>query len=206
MKLHSKLLILSGMHGDESGVIDCVRTYIAEHNLPEHVYIPEVSPSAVAARTRRNRYGHDVNRSFFDPPKDPEVSEFTSGISGKYFDLCINFHEDPDLAQTFYLYDSGQLSTDQLLSLRSSVIEAGSGLHTGTDDPLDADLDLHVEKGYISTPYDSLPQDAGFSWVWFSRHGITKRDVDIEIPGKASTEMKQKLVNLIFDTMHIFGS
>jgi predicted deacylase len=193
-----KLLILSGMHGDEFEVIDCVKKYIAEHVLSDYLYIPEVSPSAVAAQTRRNKFGSDVNRSFFDPPTDPEVKEFTEKISGKKFDQCINFHEDPDLAQTFYLYDSGQLTPEQLLTLRSSIIEAGCGLHTGTDDPLDANLDLHVEKGYISTPYETLPQDAGFSWIWLHNHIITKRDVDIEIPGKATVELKQKLVDAVF--------
>lgn len=205
MKDMTKLLILSGMHGDESGVIPFVKEYISENKLPEHIYIPEVSPSAVASQTRRNKYGHDVNRQFFDPPDDREVQSFMEKILPYRFDLCINFHEDPDLATTFYLYDSGFVSDEDLIPLRSSVIEAGAGLHTGTDDPLDADLDLFVEKGYISTPYDTLPQDAGFSWIWFHEHGITDRDVDIEIPGRASPELKQKLVTAVFDTIHVFG-
>lgn len=206
MNNNPKLLLLSGMHGDEFEVIECVKNSISENNLKDYLYIPEVSPSAVSRRTRRNAANHDVNRQFFDPPKDEEVSALMEKVRPYHFDLCLNFHEDPDLAQTFYLYDSGLMDPDQLLKLRSSIVEAGAGLHTGADDPLDADLGLHVEKGYISTPYDTLPQNAGFSWVWFHKNGITKRDVDIEIPGRAPMDLKQKLVNVIFDTMHIFGT
>lgn len=207
MPSNPTLLILSGMHGDEFEVIDCVRTYLKEHgeSLPPYLFIPEVSPSAVARETRKNNWDHDVNRSFFDPPTDPEVLEFMAKLQGKQFTLSLNFHEDPDLAQTCYLYDSGRLEDSKLLTLRSSIIEAGCGLHTGKDDALDANLNLQVDKGYISTPFSSLPQDAGFSWVWMARHGISKRNVDVEIPGKADIALKQKLVHVIFDTIRIFA-
>jgi len=194
-----KLLILSGMHGDEYEVIDCVKSYVAEHpDVPSYEYIAEVSPSAVAQRTRRNAYNHDMNRSFIDPPIDPEVKAFIEQVSNKHFTLCLNFHEDPDLAQTFYMYDSGVCTEEQLLRIRSQIIEAGAGLHSGADDPLDADLGYHVEKGYISTPYSMFPQDSGFSGGWLFRHGIIQREIVIEIPGKAPRELKQTLVNIIF--------
>lgn len=194
------LLLLSGMHGDEYEVIRCVKQYIQNNRerLPYFLYIPEISPSAVSIKTRRNIYNHDVNRQFVDPPTDPEVKAFMELVSPHHFSLSINFHEDPDLTSTFYLYDSGSLNDDQLLQLRSQAIEAGAGLHSGKDDPLDAHLGLYVEKGYISTPYESLPEDAGFSWLWYAKHGITKRSVDIEIPGKAPLELKNRLVELIF--------
>lgn len=197
---YPKLLILSGMHGDEYEVIDCVKEYLKKNkeSLPNYLYVAEVSPSAVARRKRRNIFGHDVNRQFFDTPTDPEVKSLMEILTPHHFNFSLNFHEDPDLASTFYLYDSGKLSEDQLLQLRSQVIENGAGLHTGKDDPLDANLGFHVEKGYISTPYEVLPQDAGFSWIWFAKRGITKRSIDIEIPGKASTELKHSLVATIF--------
>ena len=53
----STLLILSGMHGDEYEVIDCVKNYLAENTgLPHYEYISEVSPSAVSRKTRRNAF------------------------------------------------------------------------------------------------------------------------------------------------------
>jgi hypothetical protein len=197
---YPKLLILSGMHGDEYEVINCVEKYLEENKdrLPKYLYIAEVSPSAVAEKKRRNIFGHDVNRQFFDLPTDPEVKSLMEILTPHQFTLSLNFHEDPDLTSTFYLYDSGQLTDDQLLQLRSRIIENGAGLHTGKDDPLDADLGFHIEKGYISTPYDTLPQNAGFSWIWFARHGITRRSVDIEIPGKAPATLKSALVATIF--------
>lgn len=195
-----KLLLLSGMHGDEYEVIECVKQYLTIHKniLPSFLYLPEVSPSAVARKKRRNAYGHDVNRSFVDPPTDSEIQKAMNTLSPYHFELALNFHEDPDYAKTFYLYDSGRLTPTQIDRLRTLVKSCGAGLHTGIDDPLDANLGLLVDKGYISTPYASLPQQAGFSWVWFAGHGITKRDIDVEIPGKAPIPMKQALVAAVF--------
>lgn len=197
---YPKLLILSGMHGDEYEVIDCVKGHLEKNkdSLPNYLYVAKVSPSAVAEKKRRNIFDHDVNRQFFDPPTDPEVKSLMEILTPHHFNLSLNFHEDPDLASTFYLYDSGKLNEDQLLQLRSQIIENGAGLHTGKDDPLDTNLGFHVEKGYISTPYEVLPQNAGFSWVWFAKHGITKRSIDIEIPGKAPMDLKARLVNIVF--------
>ena len=188
------------MHGDEYGVIGCIQDYLETQKgkLPAYLYVPEVSPSAVLQQTRRNKFGNDVNRNFFDPPQDPEIKILMEKLLPYHFSLCINFHEDPDLTSTFYLYDSGLLTPDQLLHLRSRIVEDGAGLHTGKDDPLDANLGLFVEKGYISTPYEILPQNAGFSWLWFAKHGITERDIDVEIPGKAPESLKRTLVATIF--------
>ena len=192
------LLVLSGMHGDEYGVIEHVINFVEKHEqeFPDFVFIPHVSPSAVAQKTRKNELNHDINRCFFDPPMDEEVADTMAIIQQHHFSLSLNFHEDPDLKRTFYLYDTNQISAGDLSLLRNTIRATGALLHTGVDDPLDANLGLHVEEGYISTPYESMPKDAGFSWVWFDKHKLVDRSIDIEIPGGATAELKRALVDV----------
>src|SRR3989344_8617189 len=74
---HPKLLIHSGTHGDEYEVIDLVEKYIRryEAKLPDFIFVPKVSPSAVAAKTRKNSQNADINRTFSTNSIDPEVRE-----------------------------------------------------------------------------------------------------------------------------------
>lgn len=194
------LLLLSGMHGDEYGVIEHVISYVEKHEseFPDFLFIPRVSPSAIARKTRRNENNKDLNRSFIDPPIESEVHDVMDIIHEHHFTWCINFHEDPDLKRTFYLYDTDELPEPDLTALRESIKNTGAQLHTGIDDPLDANLGLQVTEGYISTPYDTMPQDVGFSWVWFYKHNLVDRSIDIEIPGQAPSELKQTLVETVF--------
>ena len=79
----TKLLILSGMHGDESDVVVHVSGFVSTQaeSLPDFVYIPTVSPSAIAQKTRQNYLGHDINRCFVDPIQDPEALQVINRIS-----------------------------------------------------------------------------------------------------------------------------
>ncbi len=195
-----KLLILSGMHGDEHEVIQCVEDYINSHAsaLPEFLFIPKVSPSAVAKRTRKNKYGNDINRQFMESTQDPEARDAMEILQGRRFRACIEFHEDPDRTAGVYVYDSGTLSEKDLAAYRHVVEGTGARLYSGIDDPFDADLGLQVEKGYISTTVDNLPKHAGFSTRWLIANGIAKRIFTPEIPGKAPIALKRRLVEAVF--------
>ncbi len=195
-----RLLLLSGMHGDEYEVSECLRQYVETHAeaLPDFLFIPQISPSAIHQKTRLNILGHDANRSFFDPPVDPEVKDVMDIISPYHFDLCLDFHEDSDLKTATYMYDSGQLSEGELSRFRTYIKEIGLTTHTGIDDPLDANLGLHVQDGYISTPIHSFPASAGFSGEWLLDHTIAKRMFTLEIPMHAPINIKHMLVTQIF--------
>jgi hypothetical protein len=194
------LLLLSGMHGDEYETSACLADYVEKHadTLPDFLFIPKVSPSAIELKTRKNKLGHDVNRNFFDPPTDPEVKDVMNIISRHVFDLCLDFHEDPDLKDAFYVYDSDHLSEERLADFRKYIEKAGLIPHTGIDDPLDANLGLHVQDGYISTPIHSFPISAGFSFEWILTHGIAKRVFDPEVPGQSPLEVKRAIIANIF--------
>ncbi len=192
---------MSGMHGDEYEVVGCVKQYLKDHKRSNYFYIPEVSPSAVAHKTRMNAFGRDVNREFFDPPRDPEVQTLMNKILPYRFDLCLDFHEDPDREKSSYLYDTGNVSSEQLSQLQNAILGTGALLYHGIDDPWDAHLGFHINRGYISIPLENLPKDAGFASVWCTSHAVTKRFITVEIPGKAPITLKQKLVGAIFDTI-----
>lgn len=196
---HPKLLILSGTHGDEYEVTEHITQFIDTHRqeLPDYLYIPEVSPSAVALKTRRNMYNHDLNREFLDIPTDPEAIANMHIMARFRFTLCLAFHEDPDRRISFYMYDNDVLTHRQLQSYRAYVQKTGASLYTGIDDPADTKLRLHVEKGYISTPVIGT-KEKGFSMRWLVEHNKAERVFNPEIPGKADGELKRKLVEAVF--------
>lgn len=198
---HPTLLILSGLHGDEHEVIDAVSDYVRtqSYSLPDFLFIPQVSPSAVLQKTRRNQYGHDINRQFFVHAKDSEVQNIKEVINRHQFNLCLEFHEDHDRTLGFYVYDSGLLTNSQLAAYRALVHTTGARFYTGIDDPFDAHLGFHVERGYVSTPLVKLPPEAGFLMQWLLTYQKTKRVFSPEIPGKAPLALKQALVATVFD-------
>ncbi|MEK7577615.1 MAG: hypothetical protein AAB492_03320 [Patescibacteria group bacterium] len=195
-----KLLILSGTHGDETEVTDCVTRYIDTHQseLPDYVYIPELSPTAVKLKTRRNLFGHDLNREFIHEPIDPEVITAMKILDPFTFSLCIAFHEDPDRRTSFYMYDSHILRDTELLEYRQLITQTDAKLFTGIDDPADGKLALHVERGYIHTPILGK-HDTGFSMRWLIEDHKAQRVFNPEIPGKADMDLKQRLVDMIFE-------
>jgi len=202
---HPKLLILSGTHGDEPEVDTCVARYIDTHQseLSDYVYIPKLSPSAVALKTRRNKYGNDLNREFIHKPTDREVIVAMKILEPFSFSLCIAFHEDPDRSISFYMYDTHHMSNAQLLTYQDAIIKTGAKLFTGIDDPADKKLALHIEKGYIHTPILGT-HDTGFSMRYLIAEQKAQRVFNPEIPGRAHIDLKQRLVDSIFEYSKIF--
>jgi hypothetical protein len=195
-----KLLIISGMHGNEFEVIECVKEFIYsnEKAFPDFLYIPNVSPSAVTRKTRTNMYNHDINRSFFSPPPDPEVASCIKILSQFSFDACLDFHEDPDRTREFYLYDTGVLHMPELQQLRSEVTKSGCTLYSGLDDPTDTTLGYYIVDGYVTISIDLSEPDTGFSSGWLLRHKVVKRSYTLEIPGKSDVSLKKALVSTLF--------
>ena len=197
---HPTLLLLSGMHGDEHESISIIQAYVNSHEneLPDFIYIPEVSPSAVAQKTRTNANGHDINRSFFQSGFDNEATSCMNILSNHSFSLCLDFHEDPDHRKEFYLYDTGILPDDILEKLRSRIVDIGFSLLDGVDDPTDPTLGYMVDKGYVTMNGDIDQTDTGFASGWMIRHGVSDRVITLEIPGKSKLSDKNRLIESIF--------
>ncbi len=197
---HPTLMIWSGTHGDETEVTGCVTAYIDNHqkNLPDYLYIPEVSPSAVEQKTRRNKHDRDLNRHFHDDTVDDEAKAIMEIVSEFSVPLGITFHEDPDRRTSFYMYDSSVMTDVELEHYRDIMTETGAKLYTGIDDETDANLGLHVEKGYISTTIDPHEKEMGYSMNWLVEHNVAKRIFIPEIPGKGEMPLKHSIVDGVF--------
>lgn len=191
-----RVLIFSGMHGNEyeSGLLLYTYIQLNAEKLPDFVYIPEVSPSAVAAKTRKNKYGNDINRMFIDKTSDPEAKTVMDIVRQHQFDICIDVHEDPDRTLGFYLYDTEQMTEAQLASYRTAVGKTEARLYTGIDDVDDEHLMLQVDNGYVSLGFEKSGETSGFSSRWLYEAGICRRAFTLEIPGKAGAALKNKLI------------
>lgn len=206
-----RVLLLSGMHGDEYESGALLERYLIEHadNLPDFLYIPQVSPSAVAAKTRKNAYGNDINRQFMPATQDPEARSVMDIVSPYQFTLCVDIHEDPDRTLGFYLYDTDQMSDGQLERYRTCLTTTGARLYTGVDDIDDEHLMLQVEKGYVSLGFERSGVTSGFSSRWLFEAGICKRTFTVEIPGKAAKVLKDAVIHTITEyllTAHLTSS
>ncbi len=195
-----KLLILSGMHGDEYEVSEQLIEYVMANaiQLPDFLFIPHASPSATGQKSRVNAYGNDLNRTFASVVTDEEAKALVNILNGHQFTLCLDFHEDCDRYKSFYLYDSGELSDGKRHKLAEAVHAAGFSLYTGIDDEADANLGYMIREGYISTPPNMLLPNPGFLSRFLLSQAIVKRMFTLEVPGKADPVKKGSLVEKLF--------
>lgn len=188
------------MHGDESDVIahvhSCVQSLMEK--FPDFIYLPTVSPSAVSQKTRINAFGHDINRCFTDPLKDPEAAMVRDQISHLTQAVSLDFHEDNTLEHDFYFYDTGEMKRDALESFRRVIQSCGLRLYDGIDDPDDPTLGCNVDNGYVSHGHQKDAHESGFLTKWMAHRGIISRAFTFEVPGKCSAETKNLLVRTIF--------
>jgi hypothetical protein len=198
-----KLLLISGLHGDEYEVIDTVSEYIKLHlkELPPLLYIPIASPSAVATHTRQNNLGHDLNRSFFDDSIDPEIKNIIKTINNNHFNLCLCFHEHPGHTE-FYYYDSqpkSEISGNFLNTLSSQNFN----LFTGNDDPDDPVCNFQIQNGYIHIPFNPQDADFGTIWDWGLKKRLFNQVIETETPGAISIDKKRLITDTIFNKLII---
>jgi len=194
-----KVIFLAGTHGDEHEVIDVAAEVISEHQhlLPDFIFIPEVSPSAVNSKTRKNKWGRDVNRQFRHNTVDPEARATMELLRNNEVEFCISFHEDIDRKEKFYFYDSKKMSSNKLTTFRSKMRKHGIKLFSGVDDP---NLNYVIDEGYWHIK--GIPDtEIGAMLDWSVANGISKRTMEIEIPGKADIKLKKKIVNSFFENM-----
>lgn len=197
-----KLLIMSGTHGDEFEVVDSVKKSVEKYSkqLPDYLYIPIVSPSAIKLKARVNENGKDLNRSFFDNSPIKEVETVIETIKPHIFDLCISFHEDPEFDKDTYIYDAfgpDINNTQQLRDFREEVLSIDIKLLNGLDDPTDPVLGNRFVDGYHWWPPIKENKN-GFFPDWAFTKGYIKRYLNPEIPGKLPIAKKDQLVELYF--------
>lgn len=192
-----KLLITSGLHGDETETSDLLLEYMQAHyqDLPSFVYIPYMSPTATQKKTRENGNGLNLNRAFTQEATDSEALDIIAIVQNYSFDLALDFHEDPDRKYRFYLYDEsfGRLPFDHR-KFKRDLKHVGLQLYNGIEDPADPTLGYTVKKGYIHLGQNDHEEHEGFFSYWALNHGIMKRCFTFETPGKTDRETKKMLI------------
>jgi hypothetical protein len=197
-----RLLIHSGTHGDEYEVVDLVSKYIEAHanELPDFLYVPQVSPSAILLRTRNNLRGDDLNRIFMKGSEDQEVKTNMKLLSGKRFELFVTFHEDP-VEERFYIYDCGlgekSLTQEILNNLLVKVEGLGVELLNGVDDPDDPRLGFEFVGGYRYFDCNDISEDSGMIEYWLLNRQIVTICWCVEVPGLLPVEKKREIVELV---------
>jgi len=192
------LLIHSGTHGDESGVISPVReaTINFVEKLPDFVFVPKVSPSAVRRRKRENANQRDLNRSFLKNTKEKEVLANMRIASRHKFDLCVSFHQDNEISK-FYMYDSGRLDKNILNFFKRDLRKKRVDFFNGVDDPSDPTLNNKIKNGYISLARRRPIKDGTFgNWALANRR--IKRMIEVEVPGRVGKRAKNAIVQSFF--------
>lgn len=201
-------LIVSGTHGDEYEIVPIVEEMVIRYKeeLPDFLYVPEVSPSALALRTHENGEGINVNRSFYEGVKSREVKEMMALWKKFHFELFAAFHEDAT-QDKFYLYDGmkseyyDELNLEgnqQLELLRKDIAGLGVELYNGIDDPDDPDLGYQVQNGYVHWSMARARDDHSSDYWLLVKTGIARHVINPEIPGKIPVSKKREIVDAIF--------
>lgn len=196
-----RLLIQTGTHGDEYEVIEIVKKAVEkyEKELPDFTYVPEVSPSAVAKKKRRNWKNTDLNRSFFTDSDDLEVQANIEVLKGHHFDLFVSFHEDHEFDNEYYIYDVGSNKLENKLVLKHNRIlkEKGILLLNRIDALDDPELGYLFVDGYKKFGH-KVDSDHGIAG-WILDTGIAEEYLMPEIPMKANRETKEMIIDTFFE-------
>ncbi len=196
-----KLLIHSGTHGDEFEVIDLVKEAIVKYEdlLPDFLFVPYVSPSAVKHKIRFNSSGLDTNRIFFADTDEIEVMENIKILKHHTFDLFVSFHEDPE-SEEYYIYDSGLDKIDNIFVKQHNFFLRSNGIKllNGLDDVNDPSLGYEFKDGYRKFIETNGMTNNGMTTVWAISEGIAKNCLVPEIPGLLDIKQKELIVDSFF--------
>lgn len=191
-----RVLIASGIHGDEWKVIEPVKNAVERlsDQLPPFIFIPEMSPTAVAAQTRANGYGNDLNRIFGSDTLDPEKTALQEIVQEfPPFNTVLTIHEDL-FKEEAYLYDGCQDFNDtKIQSWKSALQVHGVKLLNGRD----ADDDPVLGVGFVDGYFNFHPKSDTFIETfesWCSLQAGANRNITLEIPGLADAETRKYIL------------
>ncbi len=196
-----KLLIHCGTYGDEYDVVKHVENAVIkyEEQLPDFVFVPIVSPSAVKLRTRINDNGKDLNRIFFSDSTDPEVLANIEIIGENKYDLFVSFHEDFEFPD-YYIYDEGftNLKQNMILNHNSQISKLGFTLFNGIDDPI---LNNVFLNGYKKIVINKDTRNNGMITSWMLSEGKVLDTLNPEIPMNLDSNSKKKIIDTFFENV-----
>ncbi len=201
---HTKpsLLLVSGLHGDETGVVTLISDYLVENLdlLPPFIYVPLASPSAAILHTRHNSDGIDLNRSFLDIKPSLETRQLKQIVT-KFgpFETLLCFHEDKEIYSSYIYADTTKSQEKNTQLWRRMLKEQNIQLYSGVDDPKDKKLGFEAIDGCIRLNMKSLTY-ASMLECWVVYKEFVKISITIEVGGKLSQSNKRKVIKTSFES------
>ncbi len=204
-------LFISGIHGDEFGVIGRLRHHlnsaVMDRSLTQsHLRIFRANPEAITAGTR-GYAGVDLNRAFPEPmsmPVYPRAQLLRQAIDKFPIRYVFSFHIDHEFP--FYFYDTPRTEAptplDDIVNecrqrLMGRLSNLGYAFHSGEDDP---ELKNYVDNGYCLVPalghYDTTFENHAVD-LGYRGAARVERAFVFEIPGALSVLHKGNMIGAI---------
>lgn len=213
-RLHTRVCLAAGIHGDEPAGLEAVLRLIETGSFPHGVAVdcfPCMNPAGWMAGTRGDGVVDDLNRTFdVDSPPAP-VTWFRSAVESQPYDLYIDLHED-SRAEGFYLFELERGEAPLGPAIAQAVAQSGRPLaapdhlkHLIEDDgfeqaygPFRLEPGLAL-PGLTALPAGGLPQ-AAYMALCRNVHALTLETPAGE-PLETRVAMHQVGVSAIFDRL-----
>lgn len=173
-----EVYISSGVHGDEPAPPLAVLELLKKRVLPygaNYTIFPIVNPQGLAAGTRENAAGVDLNRDYGPAPVATETRAQVAWIGDRQFDFTLCLHEDSD-GEGFYLYSHVR---DRDAPDYPALAIAAAEPFTGIDQRTEID-EMPAKDGRMFPPEDimdrsrfDLPEALRLLWRHGARVSIT---------------------------------
>jgi len=95
------------------------------------------------------------------------------------------------------MYTSQNINPQIFLKLKKQLNTINISLFNGIDDPADPVLNNQINNGLLVSPIEK--EGKGTLWPWLQKNNNVNYCIDFEIPGKATQQKKNKLVQILFD-------
>jgi len=187
IKQPKQIYVSSGIHGDEPAPPAALLQLLQDDLLPrEHgtTLCPCMNPVGLAAGTRENADGIDLNRDFTNF-QTLEICSHRHWIESHvaHLDLAIHFHEDWE-AVGFYLYE---LNFHAHVSRAASILSAAKNhvpIETATH------IDGHRARDGVIRPAQTQQRSGGFSEALYFQQRYGLLNYTLETPSDLPIEQR----------------
>ena len=199
------VLLTYQIHPDENmaekAVVDCLNRVVPQMGMPNILFVPQGSPTGIArlqtspeiaGPNNLNGLGHDLNWSFSNDSRDPEVLAWMELLKDKKFAYSLHIHHDYGMfGKQFYGYIHDYYGSPRHFdwdAFTASLSQIGfSPFADQIDDPLNKALDNKIPAdGLIPTHPDDphKPKDifAGSFENWLVENGKVQWACTFELP------------------------
>ena len=173
-----EIYISAGVHGDEPAPPMAVIELLGKQPFPggaNYTIFPIINPEGLAAGTRENAGGIDLNRDYGPQPLALETRTQLEWIGDRQFDLTLCLHEDSD-GEGFYVYSH---MVDPDAPDYPGIAIAAAAPFTGIDQRTEID-EMPASNGRMFPPEDvmdrartDLPEALRLLWKHGARVSIT---------------------------------